>query len=127
MPYIAIDPTFPHHLNSFDNVPVNYSAGPLVNITLNRTTPNYYTNIINYTQQAVGLPYTTFLEPLNRNKVLLFLTSLFIRGTSGSGAINPINFFVNSSVYSTTQYKISVELGVRSFITKLHFSIVIFD
>ena len=27
VPYIAIDPEFPHHLNSFDNVPVNYSAG----------------------------------------------------------------------------------------------------
>jgi len=24
VPYIAIDPTFPHHLNSFDNVPINY-------------------------------------------------------------------------------------------------------
>ena len=26
VPYIAIDPNFPHHLNSFDNVPANYSA-----------------------------------------------------------------------------------------------------
>jgi hypothetical protein len=28
--YIAIDPQFPHHLNSFDNVPVNYTQGDLV-------------------------------------------------------------------------------------------------
>ena len=28
--YLAVDPTFPHHLNSFDNVPLNYSAGNLV-------------------------------------------------------------------------------------------------
>jgi hypothetical protein len=24
VPYLAIDPNFPHHLNSFDNVPINY-------------------------------------------------------------------------------------------------------
>jgi hypothetical protein len=24
VPYVAIDPTFPHHLNTFDNVPINY-------------------------------------------------------------------------------------------------------
>jgi len=30
--FIGIDPTFPHHLNSFDNVPVNYGS-TLVNIT----------------------------------------------------------------------------------------------
>lgn len=33
IPYIAIDVNFPHHLNSFYNIPVNYTAGPLVNIT----------------------------------------------------------------------------------------------
>ena len=32
VPFIAIDPTFPHHLNSFDNVPVNYGS-TLFNIT----------------------------------------------------------------------------------------------
>ena len=30
VPYVAVDPTFPHHLNSFDNVPLNYSSGDLV-------------------------------------------------------------------------------------------------
>ena len=28
--YLAADPTFPHHLNSFDNVPINYTAGNIV-------------------------------------------------------------------------------------------------
>lgn len=78
VPYIAIDPTFPHHLNSFDNVPINYSAGAIVNISISSTTVQNYENIINYTQQAGSLTYKTFLEPLNRNKVLLFMTSLFI-------------------------------------------------
>jgi hypothetical protein len=30
VPYIAVDPSFPHHLNTFDNVALNYSSGPLV-------------------------------------------------------------------------------------------------
>ena len=77
VPYIAIDPTFPHHINSFDNVPVNYSAGPITNISWNAA-QSTYTNIINYTAQATGLTYSSFQLPLSRNKVLLFLTSLFI-------------------------------------------------
>ena len=40
--YIAISKLFPHHLNSFDNVPVNYGAGPLVNITTASMTPQTY-------------------------------------------------------------------------------------
>ena len=63
VPYIAIDPQFPHHLNSFDNVPVNYNAGSLVNITHKSTIVQSYTNIVNYTQQAVGLKYTSFNSP----------------------------------------------------------------
>jgi len=28
--YIAVEPNFPHHFNSFDNVPLNYSSGIIV-------------------------------------------------------------------------------------------------
>ena len=77
VPYIAIDPTFPHHINSFDNVPVNYGAGALTNISDNLGQSSY-TNIISYTTQASGLTYSSFQLPLSRNKVLLFLTSLSI-------------------------------------------------
>ena len=81
VPYIAIDPQFPHHLNSFDNVPVNYNAGNLVNITQQSTSQvMVYTNIVNYTQQAQGLRYTTFSQPYSNNRILLFMTSLFIFG-----------------------------------------------
>lgn len=31
--YVAIDPQFPHHLNSFDSIPVNYTSGALTNIS----------------------------------------------------------------------------------------------
>ena len=64
VPYIAIDPGFPHHLNSFDNVPVNYSAGNLVNITQKQSYVTTYSNTINYTQQASALQYREFSEPL---------------------------------------------------------------
>ena len=58
--YIAIDPTFPHHLNSFDNVPINYNNGDLVNITAKSFTVQTYTNVVNYTEQASGMAYKKF-------------------------------------------------------------------
>ena len=69
MRYIAIDVNFPHHVNAFDNVPVNYSAGPLVNITMMSSIPTYYQNTINYTAQTTlaDLFYTTFSLPLTNN------------------------------------------------------------
>ena len=102
VPFIAIDPTFPHHLNSFDNVPVSYGS-TLINITTqNTTSPTYYTNNINYTQQVgTSSSYNTFLTPFTRNKVLLFMTSLFIEGQSDSGAtLYPVDLQVDASVVS---------------------------
>lgn len=82
VPYIAIDPSFPHHINSFDNVPANYSAGNLTNISASSTSMRRYTNTINYSQQATGRYYTSFKSPWSRNKILLFMTSLFLFGTN---------------------------------------------
>ena len=64
VPYIAIDPDFPHHLNSFDNVPLNYNNGALTNITTGSSSIKSYTNIVNYTYQATGMTYTRFKQPL---------------------------------------------------------------
>lgn len=71
---------FPHKLVSFDNVPVNYGAGNLNNITIRRSYMQMYTNNINFTKQAIDANsnYTTFPTPLDKNKILLFLTSLYI-------------------------------------------------
>jgi hypothetical protein len=43
-----------------------------------------YTNTINYTIQAqsIGSSYVTFSTPLSNNKILLFMTSLFIKGNN---------------------------------------------
>lgn len=64
IPYIAIDIDFPHHLNSFYNVPVNYTAGPLVNITQNVSYLTNYVNTVNYTQQVgSSSSYNKFIAP----------------------------------------------------------------
>ena len=56
--YIAIDPTFPHRLNCFDGVPLNYSKGDLTNVTVkNPNTKLTYSNTINYTTQASATSY----------------------------------------------------------------------
>ena len=95
VPYIAIDPSFPHHLNSFDNVPVNYSSGNLVNVTSPSTVLQTYTNSINYTDQAAGRTFKHFSEPLENTKILLFLTTLFIRGSlDNSPPFRPVDLNV---------------------------------
>ncbi len=76
--FIGIDPSFPHHLNSFDNVPVSYGS-TLVNVTApDPINILYYSNTINYTQQVGPIGYNTFLTPFSRNKILLFMTSMFV-------------------------------------------------
>jgi hypothetical protein len=64
--YIAISKLFPHHLNSFDNVPVNYTAGPLTNFSVPSMSVKTFRNTINYQNQAIlsGSTYTQFSLPL---------------------------------------------------------------
>lgn len=105
--YVGIDKTFPHHLNSFDNVPVNYTFGPLVNISTANTNLQTFRNAINYTAQAIanGLTYKTFSTPLTNNKILLFMTSFFVKSTVESGGtVYPLNLNVVANVISTEKY-----------------------
>ena len=82
MAYIAIDPTFPHHLNSFDNVPINYDNGPLSNITEKKINQiQTYTNVINYTTQAAGMQYNRFSPPFENNRIILYMVATHIYGT----------------------------------------------
>jgi hypothetical protein len=90
--YIAIEPSFPHQIVSFDNVPVNYSNGPLVNISAAPNIPStiYYVNTVNFTDQALSLSssYNTFSGSLSDHKILMFMTCLFIRGTFDTTTLN---------------------------------------
>lgn len=36
--YLAVEPTFPHHFNTFENVPLNYSSGSIVLLPPPRST-----------------------------------------------------------------------------------------
>jgi hypothetical protein len=83
VPYIAIDPSFPHHINTFNDVPINYNAGPLTNITTRSTTQTQiYINTINYTlQNNPSSNYKTFPEPLSKCKVIFFMSALEIYST----------------------------------------------
>ena len=106
VPYIAVDPSFPHHLNSFDNVPVNYSDGDIVNISVQSMQVQTYTNVINYTKQAGNRTFNEFSEPLENSKILLFMTTLFMAGANDQSGppFYPIDFNVETNITSTTHY-----------------------
>jgi hypothetical protein len=69
-------------VNCFDNVPINYNAGALVNISTASISVKTYSNTISYTNQAIaaGSTYTQFSLPLTNNKILLFMTALYSDG-----------------------------------------------
>ena len=117
--YVAIDPSFPHRLNSFDNIPINYSSGALLNISsYSSSTIQTYTNVINFTEQSTGLEYNYFRTPYSRNKIILFLTTLDLEVTG----LNAADFNISSEILSSSEYSVMVELGVNVKIEKLHFS-----
>lgn len=127
---IAIDINFPHHLNCFDNVPINYGSAALVNVTTPSTSITYYSNIINYTlqAQASGFTYTQFSNPLQNNVIILFMSSISITSLADSSSWGlRIQINVNSSVLSQTTYQIQVSFGIKTKLLKLHFSQIIFD
>lgn len=127
--YVAIDKGFPHHLNSFDNVPINYTKGALVNISTPSSTTQTYTNTINYTAQttALGMTYKKFSLPLTNNKILLFMTSLYITGVYESSTIYPVSLVVTSAPASNETYTLSVSASKNISIFRLHFSMIVFD
>ena len=70
--YLAVDRSFPHHLNIFNDIPANYSMGNLVNLTDNLPTARTYRNVINYTNLAntISSTYTVFGNNMAKNQVL---------------------------------------------------------
>ena len=55
-----------------------------VNISSKQSYLTYYVNTINYTQQAAGMQFTEFTEPYSSNYVVIYMTSLWIRGSFGT-------------------------------------------
>lgn len=57
--FLLVHQKFPHRLNSFDGVPLNYDNGDLINVTeKNPTEIVFYSNTINFTEQAAGTSFT---------------------------------------------------------------------
>lgn len=100
--YVSISPAFPHHVNSFDDMPVNMGI-TLSNITIKSSGGQTFTNTINYTAHAisVGSNYTHFSSPLTNNKIFMFLTSLYLNGTADPSTTNPLNLVVTATPMST--------------------------
>lgn len=128
--YLVISKSFPHLVNTFDNMPVNMSAGPLTNISSRSLTPKTYTNTINFTTQATGTAYNHFSTPLTNNKIIVFPTTLYLSGTeepTPSSPANPLSLSITATPISTELYTLSVKAGVNAVISKLHFSVIFYD
>jgi len=58
-------------------------------------TLQYFTEYINYTQQAAGRTYTRFAYPLSGNIIVLFMTSFWIYGSFNDGiTYHPVQFHI---------------------------------
>jgi hypothetical protein len=111
-------------------VPVNYSNGALVNISIASPNIAYYVNTINFIDQAmmVSSSYNNFSGSLSDHKILMFMTSLFIRAAVDNISFPvAIDFNINAQIINSSSYLINASLGRNSYVDKLHFSMIIFN
>lgn len=130
--YMVISKAFPYLLNTLDNIPINTTYGPLVNITTRSLSPRTFTNPINFTTQSTptGASFTQFTLPLTNNRIVIFPTTLYLSGTeepTPSSPNLPISMEITPTLLTTQIYSLAVRVGVNVTITKLHFSIVFYD
>ena len=78
----------------------------------------YYVNEINYTSQAAGQQFTQFTNPLSGNYIVIFMTSLWIRATTGY----PVQFHITPTVLNITHYQWNITLYQNLLVTNVHFS-----
>lgn len=123
---MAVDPSYPYHLNTFNNFQANYSTGTLAltNIT-GGTGTRTFTNTINYTQICTSRSYafTTFGSNLAKDLVVLYLSAIYNSGNSAK----PVNWTATSPVIDTTHFQIKIVIQDGYSITLLRFSIVAMD
>jgi len=87
----------------------------------------YYTNQINYTSQASDRTFKRFTTPYNRNTIVLFMTSLWIRATFGVFTKSPVQLHVYNGVINESFYFWNITLRTGVLVTNVHFSQVIFN
>ena len=83
----------------------------------------YYVNTINYTAQAAGQQFTQFTTPYSGNYIVLFMTSLWIKGRTGY----PVQFHVYPEVVNATHYLWNVTVYRRVMVTNVKFSQIMFN
>ena len=132
VPYVAIDPEFPHHMNSFDNVPINYTSGELTKFAVQSSSELTHTERIDYHAQTSGRTFRTFPANsdgnYNGNKILMLLTSLFISASFNNGvSYFPVQITVSYNIINATHYDWTTKLYCCAQITRLHYSMIVFN
>jgi hypothetical protein len=87
--YLAVDKSFPYHINLFNDIDINYNKGALTNISGSDSGIRTYSNTINYTilANSIGSTFTKFGTILSKNFVAVFLSAIY---NDGSIAYNPL-------------------------------------
>ena len=80
-------------------------------------------NTINYTAQAAGKQFTQFTTPYTSNYIVIFMTSLWVRGSFGTG----LHFHVTPQVINNTHYRWNITMWKKCLVTNVHFSEIIFN
>ena len=86
-----------------------------------KDTLSYYTNYINYTAQAAGLTHNQFTLPYSSNKIVLFMTSFWVRGTLS------VKFHIYTGIVNQSHYFWNATLETMVLVTNVHFSQIIFN
>jgi hypothetical protein len=99
-----------------------------LNISTKSSKLEYFTEYINYTQQAEGRMFTKFTTPLTGNSIVLYMTSFWVRATFKSGSTTyPIKFHVYTQILNSSFYLWNITLSTMVEVTNVHFSQIIFN
>lgn len=125
--YLAVDRSFPYHLNIFNDIPINYDNGALVNITGSSVGVRQYRNYINYTNLAtsIGSAHTKFGLNLAKCDLVLYLCAIYNAGDRDSPA--QVKFDITMQITAIDQFYIDIIVQPTYQVTLLRFSIVSMD
>jgi hypothetical protein len=126
--YLAVDRSFPYHLNTFSDIAINYPSSALTDLGLvstSETGVRSYSKTINYTQlaQSIGSSYQAFGSDLSKNQVALYLSAIYVFSNSGKF----VKYTVNTVINNVTAFTISVTCQDGLRLTVLRFAIVTMD
>ena len=90
-----------------------------MNISSKNLATTFYTNYINYTEQASGKKFRYFSAPYTTgDNIVIFMTSLWVKGTFGY----PLQFNIVPQVINQTHYMWNATLYHNTMLTNVRFS-----